>query len=199
MAREGDLSEPVSAKLYCQNIRDLCLPPATIFREVIDQIDKHGKGIILITDGQGKLIGTVTDGDVRRWILGKKSLELPVSNLLEQKKNTIYPKPVTAPVGTSREALLRLMHEKVLHQIPLVDLQSRVVDLVTMDELLPDQELPLQAVIMAGGFGTRLRPLTIDIPKPMLPMGDRPLMELIVRQLQSAGVRRVNVTTHYKA
>jgi len=64
--------------------------------------------------------------------------------------------------------------------------------------LLPDRALPLQAVIMAGGGGTRLRPLTENVPKPMLPVNDRPLMELIIEQLSQAGIRQVNVTTHYK-
>src|SRR5205807_3774147 len=130
---------------------------------------KHGKGIILITNAQRVLEGTITDGDVRRWILLGQSLDTSVAGLLEQKKHSPYPRPVTAPVGASRAALLKLMQDKVLHQIPLVDSRDRVVDLVTMDELLPSQPLPMQAVIMAGGFGTRLRPLTVDLPKPMLP------------------------------
>jgi dTDP-glucose pyrophosphorylase/CBS domain-containing protein len=185
--------------LYCPKVAALCLPATTPFREAIDQIDKNGKGIILITDGQGVLVGTITDGDVRRWILAGQSLDAPVASLFEQKKNSRYPRPVTAPVGTTREALLKLMHDEVLHQIPLVDARGKVVDLVTMDELVPEQALPLQAVIMAGGFGTRLRPLTVDLPKPMLPVGDRPIMELILRQLQASGIHRINVTTHYMA
>jgi len=73
-----------------------------------------------------------------------------------------------------------------------------VTDLVTWDELLPGEDLHLQAVIMAGGLGTRLRPLTEDLPKPMLPVGGRPLMELIISQLREVGIRHVHVTTHYK-
>ena len=85
-----------------------------------------------------------------------------------------------------------------MREIPWLNERRQVVDLVTLDELLPRQDLLLQAVIMAGGQGTRLRPLTEDLPKPMLPVGGRPLMERIVQQLQQAGIRRVNVTTHYK-
>jgi NDP-sugar pyrophosphorylase family protein len=85
-----------------------------------------------------------------------------------------------------------------LRQIPVLDNEDRVVDLVMLDDLIPIQDLPLQAVIMAGGMGTRLRPLTEDLPKPMLPVGGKPLMELVIKQLRQVGIRRVNVTTHYK-
>jgi NDP-sugar pyrophosphorylase family protein len=90
------------------------------------------------------------------------------------------------------------MHEHSLRQIPVLDKGGKVVDLVMMDDLIPTQDLPLQAVIMAGGLGTRLRPLTEDLPKPMLPLGGKPLMELVIEQLRQVGIRRVNVTTHYK-
>jgi len=86
-----------------------------------------------------------------------------------------------------------------VRQIPLLDDAGRVVDLVTLDDLLPEQMPALQAVIMAGGLGTRLRPLTDELPKPMLPVGDRPLMELIIEQLRQSGIQRINVTTHYLA
>lgn len=199
MPRAGDKSAGAEHPEKKRDVAPLCLPAGTTFREVIDHIDKHGKGIILITDERGVLVGTITDGDVRRWILLGHSLDMPVAGLLEQKKHSAYPHPVTAPAGSTSAVLLKLMQDKVLHQIPLVDKHNRVVDLVTMDELLPSQPLPMQAVIMAGGFGTRLRPLTADMPKPMLPVGDRPLLEVILRQLQASGIRRVNVTTHYMA
>jgi dTDP-glucose pyrophosphorylase len=176
---------------------ELCLPPHGTIREALVLIDRGTRGIALVTDAEQRLLGTITDGDVRRAMLESISLDSPVSQLLARKADR-YVRPVTAPVGTSEAALLHLMHEHVVHQIPLVDAESRVVDLVTMDDLVADEEaLPMQAVIMAGGFGQRLRPLTEDLPKPMLPVGDRPLMERTIEQLRSAGIRRVNVTTHY--
>ena len=151
----------------------------------------------MVADERGCLCGTITDGDVRRALLSKQNLDAPVSELLARKENSPYPQPVTALVGTDKAVLLHLMQEREVHQIPLVDKENRVVGLTTLDELLPDQVLPLQAVIMAGGYGTRLRPLTEELPKPMLPIGDRPLMELIVGQLRQIGIKRVNVATHY--
>lgn len=177
----------------------LCMAPDGPIRQAITCINQNAKGIVLVTDEERRLLGTISDGDVRRAVLAGESLDTPVSELLARKAGSPYPEPVTALAGTERAVLLRLMQERVVRQVPLLDGDKHVVDLVTLDELLPGPAVPLQAVIMAGGFGTRLYPLTEELPKPMLPVGDRPLMELIVEQLRQAGIRRVNVTTHYMA
>lgn len=179
------------------DLSNLCITPDDSIRHAIACIDRNEKGIVLVTDEGGRLIGTVSDGDIRRALLSKQNLEGPVRELLARKANSPYPQPVTALQGTPSAVLLQQMQEREIHQIPLLDEEERVVGLVTLDELLPNQVLPLQAVIMAGGYGTRLRPLTEEMPKPMLPVGDRPLMELIVGQLRQIGIRRVNVATHY--
>lgn len=176
---------------------NLCIAPSSTIRQAIACIDRNETGLVLITDEERRLLGTISDGDIRRAVLAGDSLDTPVSELLARKAASPYPEPVTALVGTDRAALLQLMQERVVRQVPLLDDDGRVAGMVTWDELLPDQVSPLQAVIMAGGFGTRLRPLTEDLPKPMLPVGDQPLMELIIKQLHHAGIRRVNVTTHY--
>ena len=179
-------------------MQSLCIQPASSIRQAITCITLNGKGIALVTDNERRLIGTITDGDVRQAILATLDMKTSVSVLLERKISTQYSKPVTAAFGVGREELLALMHRHSLRHIPVLDDEGRVVDLVMMDDLLPSGKLPLQAVIMAGGFGTRLRPLTEDLPKPMLKVGDRPVMEHIIGQLQQAGIRQVNVTTHYK-
>jgi dTDP-glucose pyrophosphorylase len=166
-------------------------------RQAIICIDKNRKGIVLVTDKERRLLGTITDGDVRRAMLSGYGLDVPVSQLLARKNTSPYPQPVTAPIETERATLLELMQERVVQQIPLLDTEGRVVDLVTLDDLLPNRVQPLQAVIMAGGFGTRLHPLTENVPKPMLPVGGQPLMELTIKQLRQAGIRQVNITTHY--
>ncbi len=172
--------------------------PDHSIRETMACIDRNVKGIALIVDEDRSLIGTVTDGDIRRAILAGLNLDAPVSRLLNRKADSPYTKPVTAPWGTDKSALLQLMQKYAVRQIPLLDDEGRVVDLATTDDLLPQEFLPLQAVVMAGGFGTRLHPLTEDLPKPMLPVGDRPLLELIVEHLRDAGIRHVNIATHYK-
>lgn len=176
----------------------LCISVSDSIRQAMLCMDDTQQGIVFVVDESRRLLGTITDGDVRRATLADTDLDAPVSVILARKVDSPYSKPVTASVGTDRTALLRLMRERVVRQIPLLDEAGRVVDLVTLDSLLPNEILPLQAVIMAGGVGARLRPLTEDLPKPMLPVGGKPLMERVIEQLRQAGVRRVNVTTHYK-
>jgi dTDP-glucose pyrophosphorylase len=178
-------------------VEELFISLSASIRTALLRIDRGGMGIALIVDEQGHLQGTVSDGDVRRAILASLDLDSPVSILLERKKAGQYSKPITARAGTSREELLSLMHKYTLREIPILDEQERVIELVGLDDLVPVEPLSLQAVIMAGGFGSRLRPLTEDMPKPMLPVGGRPLMEVLLEQLRDSGIRNVNVTTHF--
>lgn len=178
---------------------NLFIEPAGSMREAITRINRNQKGIVLVVDQEGRLLETITDGDVRRALLAGKNLDVPVSELMASKTVWSYARPITAPVGTEPAVLLHLMQEKVLRHVPLLDPDGHVVDLVTLDDLLADQALPMQAVIMAGGSGTRLRPLTEDLPKPMLTVGDRPLMEMMIEQLRQVGIRRVNITTFHKS
>lgn len=172
--------------------------PETSVREAMRRIDANAHGIVLAIDADGRLLGTVTDGDIRRAILGGLDLHLPVSVLLDRKPVDAQKPALTAPAGSSPADLLDAMNRHDVRHLPIVD-GDRVVDLAFLADLVKDQYLPLRAIVMAGGFGTRLKPLTDDTPKSMLPVGDRPLLELIVRRLQKAGIRRVNLATHYRA
>ena len=183
----------------------LCMSSASSIVDAISLIDRNAQGIALMVDGERHLLGVVTDGDIRRAILAGLDLDLPVQRLLEQKTpaagtsgRTSPHGPITAPVGTPDTELLRLMNQEMLRHIPLMDQEGRVVDVALLSDLVKEYELPMAAVIMAGGYGKRLRPLTEDLPKPMLPVGDKPLMERIIEQLRAAGIRRVNVATHYR-
>lgn len=162
-------------------------------------IDQSAKGIALVLDEQRHLIGTVTDGDIRRAILAGMDLELSISELLSQRQPVFASGAITAPLGTDDTALLHLMTENGVRHIPLVDADGCVADISFLTELVKEYELPLRALVMAGGYGNRLRPLTEELPKPMLPVGNKPLLELIVEQLKHAGIRQVNVATHYKS
>jgi dTDP-glucose pyrophosphorylase/CBS domain-containing protein len=172
--------------------------PGQSLRDAIAVIDRCATGIALVVDEERRLLGTLTDGDVRRAILADVDVELAVGDLLRQPPLDARPAPVTAAAGTADAELLHLMNERSVRQVPLLDADGRVAGLAQLSELLRDYEAPMTAVVMAGGLGTRLRPLTADLPKPMLPVGDRPLLERIIDQLKQSGVRRLHVTTHYK-
>ncbi len=184
-----------------RKIETFFISPQSSLRQAIECLNKNAKGIALVVDDEARLLGTVTDGDVRRAILAGNDLDSSVDELLKNKATTYYPKPITVSPRAERSEMLGLMKEYVIHQLPVLDDDGRVIDLVTMDDLLTEDEqaLPLQAVVMAGGFGTRLRPLTEDLPKPLLLVGDRPLLERTIEQLRQAGIRNVNITTHFMA
>jgi dTDP-glucose pyrophosphorylase len=180
------------------NLEQILIQPNVSIREVIEAMNRGAVGIVLLVDEDRHLKGTITDGDVRRGILHGVSLDAPVTTLLEYRPEE-YRRPTAASVQTGRSELLHLMQSKVVRQVPLLDADGRVVDLALLSELMVQPDPQLSAVIMAGGYGTRLKPLTEDVPKPMLPVGKRPLMERTIEQLQTAGFCRVNVTTHHKA
>jgi dTDP-glucose pyrophosphorylase/CBS domain-containing protein len=181
-------------------VEDFFIRETTSIGEALACIDRSGRvSVALVVDDQGRLLNTITDGDVRRGILNGSNLIDPVSELLKIKARTPLPAPITAPVGTDGSALLLIMQKRAVRQVPLLDECGRPVDIAIISDLLP-QELPqLRAVVMAGGQGTRLQPLTQDLPKPMLPIAGRPLMERIIGQLRDVGIHDVDVTTHYRA
>lgn len=171
--------------------------PTRSIQQVMEGIGE-AFGIALVVDQSRHLMGTVTDGDIRRAILAGVDLGQPVEVLLRNRKPPGRSRPVVALAGTSRARLLQMMGRTGVRHIPLLNKSGQVVDVALLDELVSNEELPLTAVVMAGGFGTRLRPLTDHVPKPMLPVDGKPLLEHIIEQLRLAGIRRVNITTHYK-
>lgn len=179
------------------NLSDVCISPRATLREAMQYIDRNGQGIVLAVDDSQRLLFTVTDGDLRRAVLHRLDLSLPLTQWATRLPEPGNRGPCTMPLGTPPAVLIEKMHAEGLRHIPLLDAQGRVADLALLSELA-GSELNVSAVIMAGGQGVRLRPLTDDLPKPMLPVGGRPVMERIVTQLKEAGIRHANVTTHYK-
>jgi dTDP-glucose pyrophosphorylase/CBS domain-containing protein len=178
----------------------LISPDATV-RGAMLCIDRNTSKIALVVDQDRRLVGTITDGDIRRAMLAGVDLAAPAGELLERQRamNEPRPVPLTARLGAEPSELVSLMRRYEVRQIPLVDDAGRVEGLALFEDLVADEEPPLRAVVMAGGFGTRLGRLTDDTPKPMLPVGDRPVLERIIEQLRDAGIQHVNLTTHYRA
>lgn len=179
------------------NLDHVCLSPQATLRDAMVCIDQNSKGIVLVVDEDRHLLFTITDGDLRRAVLNNLDLNLTVNEWAMQRAEQGNRHPLVLPAGTSPTVLVEKMRAEGFRHIPLLDESGRVVDLAILNDLIAE-ELNLSAVIMAGGLGRRLRPLTDDLPKPMLPVGDRPLMERIINQLKDAGIRRANVTTHYR-
>jgi dTDP-glucose pyrophosphorylase/CBS domain-containing protein len=182
------------------DVSEFSIRLSTTIQEAITCIDRSARiSIALVLDDDGRLLDTITDGDIRRGLLAGIGLDQPVSKLLPIKARTPHAVPVTAPVGTDPGELLRLMQERAVRQVPMFAEDGKIVDIVILADLLPQPKPGLHAVVMAGGLGMRLRPLTDDLPKPMLSVGGRPLLELTLDSLHRAGVRHVHVSTNYQA
>lgn len=169
-------------------------------RELMALMDRCGLGITLVVDEYRRLEATITDGDVRRAILLGVGLDQQISSLLAMRNdNGRSGPPVTARAGVSPEELRRLMSEFQVRQIPLLDADLCVVDIAIESDYLAQSALQLDGLIMAGGFGKRLMPLTENCPKPMLPVSGRPILEHLVGNLRAAGIQHVSISTHYMA
>jgi dTDP-glucose pyrophosphorylase/CBS domain-containing protein len=197
LIEDANAAEKLRSKAMSK-IESYFVTPETTLREVIACIDRNSKGIALVVDSERLLLGTISDGDIRRAILRDVNLDLPVQSLLEECRKTAEYAPVTAPLGSPDVDLLRLMNKRQVRQIPIVDTDGRIKDIAFLGDLASEYELPLTAVVMAGGFGMRLRPLTDNTPKPMLHIGDRPILERTIEQLKKTGIHRISLTTHYK-
>jgi dTDP-glucose pyrophosphorylase/CBS-domain-containing membrane protein len=173
-----------------RRLRAVLIAPEVSISEAMAQLDKAATGVLLICDKSRHLLGLLTDGDFRRAILQRKPLTESCATIASSN-------PVTAPISVSSSDALRLMKENDICQLPVVDSAGKVQKLILSKDIVPQRELALSAVVMAGGLGTRLLPLTEKVPKPMLPVGGRPLLELTIAQLRRAGITNVNVTTHY--
>ncbi len=183
--------------MFFPDIIKIFSPVSSSIRELMLCIDANAKGMTLVVDEQQRLVDTITDGDIRRAILSGMEMTLSVQDLIAHKATVAARDVITAVAGSDHTQLITLMSEHGIHHVPIVDDDRRVIDLVTMDDLVPKATLPIRAVVMAGGFGNRLGDLTQETPKPMLPLGDRPILEHIIEQLKDAGIEQVSLTTHY--
>lgn len=166
--------------------------PGTSIRAALEIIDSQGLQIALVVDESRRLLGTVTDGDVRRGILAGRDLADPVRLVMNGR-------PTTASPDDSRERVLDAMKTRRIHQVPLLDAAGVVVGLEILDELLIREPVSNPVLLLAGGKGMRLRPITEHIPKPLVEVGGRPILERIVSDLRDAGFRRFFAAVGYRA
>ncbi|MGB9331939.1 MAG: nucleotidyltransferase family protein [Steroidobacteraceae bacterium] len=172
--------------------RSVLLAPGATVGDAIARIDASAHQIALVVDPHDRLLGVMTDGDVRRAILRGMSMSSPIDEVMNRT-------PLTAPQGTSDKQLLALMRRHVVHQMPLVNESNQVVGLALIDDLIGAREKANWVVLMAGGLGTRLRPLTEQTPKPMLALSGKPILESILENLVAEGFRRIFMSVNYKA
>jgi dTDP-glucose pyrophosphorylase len=164
---------------------------ATI-KEAMETLNATGVRIVLIADQECHLIATVTDGDIRRGLLRGINLEMSVTNIMNNS-------PIFVSPGLTKDEVHDILRHTGVLAVPIVDEQKKILGLETIDCIDQDLETETLVVLMAGGFGKRLMPLTENVPKPMLPLGDSPILEHIVENLRMQGFKNFCITTHYKS
>lgn len=172
--------------------KDVVVRPETPLAETIRCIDQSAMQIALVVDSNQKLVGVVTDGDVRRALLGGHGIEYPTAAVMN-------PQPRTLAVGTSHEEALKYMRRHAIHHVPLTDAGGALRGVYFIDELIGVVKQPNVVVLMAGGLGTRLRPLTDECPKPLLPVGGKPILERILERFVEQGFHRFYISVNYRA
>jgi dTDP-glucose pyrophosphorylase len=172
------------------DLQALLLAPGTPVLEALRIIDRGAAQIGLVVDAQQRLLGTLTDGDIRRGLLHGATLAEPVEQLMNRHFRFVR-------TADDQAAVLEMMRREVLRQVPVLDAQGLVVRLLLLQELLSPSQLPNAAVIMAGGKGTRLRPHTENCPKPMLLVDGKPMLEILLEQCIASGFRQFYLSVNY--
>lgn len=178
-----------------RRLEQVVIPPWVPIAEAVHRLEVAGTGALLLCEENRKFVGLLTDGDIRRAILHEVPFAEPCSTIAN-------PTPVTIGSTVHVADALQLMdsaREFVINHLPIVDEHGTALGLLLRSDVMAPDLLSLSALIMAGGFGTRLLPLTERTPKPMLPIGDRPLLDRTIESLQQAGIRQVVVSTHHLA
>jgi dTDP-glucose pyrophosphorylase len=170
--------------------RDIALDNEASVQDALAVLDAGSMQIALVVEDDCHLTGTVTDGDIRRALLRGKGLDTPIREVMNAN-------PITGLVEEGRDIWQRTMHRHSLRHLPVLDTQGCVVDLVRYEAPAePLRNTPV--VIMAGGLGTRLRPLTNELPKPLIPIGSKPVLETIIENFASQGFHRLYLCINYK-
>lgn len=169
----------------------------TSLREALKQMDKAALQVLIVVDDEDKLLGIVTDGDVRRAIVNEIDFKEPVKKVMS--KN-----PIAMFSPADKDKALKLMKHHVIKHIPVVDKENRVIELILWKDFIKNGEVVYSSkdtsvVIMAGGEGTRLEPFTKILPKPLIPVGEKPIIELVMDKFRKYGFNKFMISLGYKA
>jgi dTDP-glucose pyrophosphorylase len=165
---------------------------SSTINDALRVIDIGRMQIALIVDEKDILLGTLTDGDIRRGLLNGLDLNSPIENI-------IFKKPTVAQENDSKEKILNLALSKNLRQIPIVDNNKKILGIHEIEEFIKPKKKLNKVVLMAGGIGERLRPLTENTPKPMLQVGNRPILHTIVEKFSNCGFEDIFMCVNYKS
>lgn len=167
-----------------------CLKPGTSLFDAIQALNGPAEGIAVITDDCDKVIGVLTDGDVRRALMREGCLNASIDAYIKRDF-------LSVSQSDSRDQVLDLMQARKIKHLPILDPCGRLIGIHMLHDVVGGGKLPNQAVIMAGGKGVRLRPITENLPKPMIPVAGRPILERLVLHLVGCGITRIHLSVNY--
>lgn len=172
---------------------EVVLGPKATLHDAMQEMTRATLGIVLVVDGKRMLKGVVTDIDIRRALLKGHSMELPVSQAMTRT-------PITVLDTMSRTEIADTFSRHPHSYIPIVSARGRLVGLATLtDYATIPKRFPNWIVVMAGGMGKRLRPLTENVPKPLVRVGEKPILELLLEQLVASGFGRFILAVNHMA
>lgn len=175
-----------------KSVQHIKLTSKSSIREALKIIDNGAMQIAIVVDESDRLIGTLTDGDIRRGLLNNLGLDDSIESI-------IFKTPTIATLSDTKEEILQKALGKKLHQIPIVDDEHRVIGIKEIEELVRPHVKPNRVVLMVGGLGTRLHPLTESTPKPMLKVGNKPILQTIVEKFAEYGFINIVMCVNYKS
>lgn len=174
------------------NVDNILVYKEYSIRKTLQVLDDGAKGIVLLVDNERKLLGTITDGDIRRAILNDISLNDSIEKV-------VHLNPVSVKQSMTREEIKEIFIKKAVKDIPVVDDCNKVIDLVSINDILLPQGKENPVIIMAGGLGTRLKDLTKEIPKPMLKVGEDPILQHTINNFKQYGYNKILLSVNYKS
>jgi len=172
--------------------KKVLLKPGDTMEYAIKVLHKGGCRIALVTDEHCRLLGTITDGDIRRALINQLTMKSPVSLVMNSN-------PLVVDSKVKNEEMLSLMSDNGLLHMPILDKDGVLCGLETLQHLIEKPVYDNPIFLMAGGFGTRLHPLTEDMPKPLLKVGSKPILEMIIEQFISHGFHNFYISTYFKS
>ena len=173
-------------------VNDIKLSINSTIKDALQTINNGGLQIAIVVDENDALVGTVTDGDIRRGLLNGLDLNSSVSLV-------VHKSPSIASVGDTKESILKIALAKKLHKIPLVDELGKLVGIEDIEDIIKPVGKTNRVILMVGGLGTRLRPLTQDTPKPMLKVGNKPILQTIVERFVEYGFVNITMCVNFNA
>jgi len=178
-------------------MKDITIHPQATIKEAMEALDKTAEKVLLVVDDKQTLIGTLTDGDIRRHILKGNDLIGTIYNAYHRKPFFVLQE------DCNPEKIKKVLTENKIDLVPILDRNRKVLDFITWEQAFgnnrrpENQKLNVPVVIMAGGKGTRLEPFTRVLPKPLIPVGDKPVIDHIIDRFRDHGISEFYLTIHH--